>query len=200
MADQKNKSTGPVTPEGKQASSRNATTHGCRSEKHAILPGESAEEFERIQKKWLREYPPSNEVDAELILRLAEREWHLRRCERNLDKLQTELMLRSPNPLDWTEAEQKALSLLTRYFTTADRTWRAAWRDIEFLRKGRIAEVRGMESAKRAVLTNIRMGIPEKLPIGTAHETDKPLPPGNGELPEKTDGRPPMKTDQRRSQ
>ena len=50
-------STGPITPEGKAASSRNATRHGL-SGHFSVLPHESAEEFDGLAARLGAEFNP----------------------------------------------------------------------------------------------------------------------------------------------
>jgi hypothetical protein len=42
-------SRGPKAPEGKARSSQNALKHGFRAQKHVVLPGEIATEFEALE-------------------------------------------------------------------------------------------------------------------------------------------------------
>ena len=66
MHDQRSKSGGPKTIEGKRNSSKNATTHGCLS-REKILPGESQQEYDALWQKWLDKYQPSDNLDLDLL-------------------------------------------------------------------------------------------------------------------------------------
>ena len=172
---QRGVSTGPVSVAGKKASSRNASSHGCRSETHVVLPDESAEEFEEMRAKWYREYPLPNALDVSLLERVAEREWHLRRCERMLDATQARILMRTTDPFAWTDEEHRVLQLMNRYHSKAERSFRAAWQDIENLRRNRIAEIRAMEGAKRAAYQNVVEGISQKPELDEDDEDEDEL-------------------------
>jgi hypothetical protein len=53
-------STGPKSPEGKLASSRNATRHGLAGV-FAVLPHENAEDFDHLAARLRDEFQPDNE-------------------------------------------------------------------------------------------------------------------------------------------
>ena len=60
------KSRGPKTPEGKARSSQNALKHGLRGQKHMLLPGESAAEYQRLEAALLEELAPEGALQAVL--------------------------------------------------------------------------------------------------------------------------------------
>ena len=41
------------TEQGKNISSRNATKHGCCSEKHLIIGDESSEDYDNLEDMWI---------------------------------------------------------------------------------------------------------------------------------------------------
>jgi SEC-C motif len=71
-------STGPRTAQGKQASSRNAQSHGLTS-RHALLPGEDAAEYEQHHRDRALHYHPANPVDHAAVAELADLQWRLLR-------------------------------------------------------------------------------------------------------------------------
>ena len=130
------KATGPTSPEGKKRSSRNATKHGCRSQSK-ILPGESAEEYERLWQKWLTEYIPQTDFDLDLIEMAVNCEWRLRRAEKALDDVERQALKGSGDGAKWSDKNLKRLQLMQRYRTTAENSFNKAWRAIEFQRERR---------------------------------------------------------------
>jgi hypothetical protein len=72
------KSTGPRTPEGKDASSRNRLLHGLRSAKHLVLD-ESLDDFEDLVKDMQDRFRPTGEAENLLVLRIAADHWRLNR-------------------------------------------------------------------------------------------------------------------------
>lgn len=84
------KSTGPITPDGKLQSRRNALRHGLTAA--TIVPTiEDAEEFEQFEAAIKADYQPASAVEHELISRLTSLFWRLRRStliETNLFELQ----------------------------------------------------------------------------------------------------------------
>jgi len=87
-------STGPVTAEGKAASSRNAISHGltCRE---PVLPGESEDEFKRFVASYVTNFSHNPELAAEL----AGLNWRLRRIptfEAQIIQLEVDRILNDP--------------------------------------------------------------------------------------------------------
>jgi hypothetical protein len=72
------KSRGPVTPEGKKNSSRNALKHGITAESF-VLPGESEPAFAELLQAHRDTYHPSNPVEMDLVETMALARWRLRR-------------------------------------------------------------------------------------------------------------------------
>ena len=68
------RSRGPITPEGKLASSRNATTHGILSGT-IVLEGESGERFHALLGNLLEELQPQTTVEVTLVENMAVARW-----------------------------------------------------------------------------------------------------------------------------
>jgi hypothetical protein len=73
------KSTGPVTPEGKQRSRCNAVRHGLTAET-VIGALEDAEDYKAFEAAVIADYDAQSAVERELVLRLASLLWRLRRA------------------------------------------------------------------------------------------------------------------------
>jgi hypothetical protein len=73
------KSTGPITPEGKQRSRCNAVRHGLTA---ATVIGEleDAEDYQAFEATIIADYDAQSAVERELVLRLASLLWRLRRA------------------------------------------------------------------------------------------------------------------------
>ena len=90
------RSTGPVTEEGKKRSRRNAVRHGLTAET-VIDALEDAEDYAAFQMAVTGDYDPQSPVERELVLRLASVLWRLRRAtaiESGLFKIQAMGLLR----------------------------------------------------------------------------------------------------------
>src|SRR5215831_14614627 len=68
------RSRGPVTPEGKQKSSRNATRHGLFTTT-LVLEGESKERFEKLLASLTSEWRPRNATETALVETMAAARW-----------------------------------------------------------------------------------------------------------------------------
>jgi len=73
------KSTGPVTPEGKERSRGNAVRHGLTAET-VIAALEDAEDYQAFEAAVIADYDAETAVERELVLRLASVLWRLRRA------------------------------------------------------------------------------------------------------------------------
>lgn len=75
------KSTGPKTPEGKNASRLNAVKHGLLSQE-ILLPGENEGVFRQFDERLRAELQPLGELENLLVDRIIEASWRLRRLRR----------------------------------------------------------------------------------------------------------------------
>jgi hypothetical protein len=73
------KSTGPVTPEGKERSRCNAVRHGLTAET-VIAVLESSVDYQAFEAAVISDYDAETVVERELVLRLASVLWRLRRA------------------------------------------------------------------------------------------------------------------------
>ena len=73
------KSNGPITEEGKQASSQNRLAHGFNS-KRVVLPGESQEEFDELLASYLDEHQPKTPTERTLVENMAIARWRQQRA------------------------------------------------------------------------------------------------------------------------
>jgi len=137
MHDQRSKSGGPKTIEGKRNSSKNATTHGCLS-REKILPGESQQEYDALWQKWLDKYQPSDNLDLDLLGQLVDGAWRLRRAERALSQVEGALLAQNLDASEWTGEDLKRLQLMQRYRTTAENSFHRALRLVEQLANEKI--------------------------------------------------------------
>ena len=73
------KSTGPITPEGKERSRCNAVRHGLTAET-VIVAVEDVEDYQSFEAAVTADYDAEFAVERELVLRLASVLWRLRRA------------------------------------------------------------------------------------------------------------------------
>ncbi len=73
------KSRGPITPEGKERSRRNAVRHGLTAET-VIAELEDADDYQAFEATVIADYDAESAVERELVLRLASVLWRLRRA------------------------------------------------------------------------------------------------------------------------
>jgi hypothetical protein len=71
------KSTGPITPEGKRASSQNAARHLLAGT--VVLKGESTRRFNDLASALLAQFQPRNSAEASLVQTMAAARWRLLR-------------------------------------------------------------------------------------------------------------------------
>jgi hypothetical protein len=112
-------STGPVTEEGKQISSQNATRHGFTGQSLILSPEETVP-YEAHVKAFLAHYQPANALETNLAQQLADAHWSLHQIfvqQSNLFALMnaTTVQLAAANDAVATAA---ALQPLTRSLNT----------------------------------------------------------------------------------
>jgi hypothetical protein len=74
------KSTGPRSPEGKAASSRNRLLHGLRANKHILLDNDQPEDFFLLLKSLDAAFRPVGEAEEMLVTHIAADQWRLDRA------------------------------------------------------------------------------------------------------------------------
>src|SRR5205085_855884 len=77
------KSTGPTTPAGKAASSRNALKHGVLSWQPVLIPGESPAVWREFARDIVLQLAPQGPVEAMYAGRVALLLWRLQRLARH---------------------------------------------------------------------------------------------------------------------
>ena len=77
-------STGPATPAGKAASSRNRLNHGFRSSP-ALLRGDDPAEYEALLTDLSQHFGPTDLTDTRFVREMADAEWRLRRVRSHME-------------------------------------------------------------------------------------------------------------------
>ena len=137
------RSTGPTSETGKQASSRNRTTHGlCQNDNTSfyLLEDEDPEKFRALRARLEEEHQPQTETERILVRRLADHEWLRTRALR----LQQTCLF-----VDQHVLATEQFGLYMRYQTTHERAFYKALNELQKLRaETRKAQI-GFESQKR---------------------------------------------------
>jgi len=140
--------TGPVTAEGKQVSSRNATMHGGTSEK-LIVDGECRETFDALLNALLEEYAPATQQVRLLVEDAALARWFVWRKQRAYNAVESALYAAQPAQELWTAEAYHQLALVDRYKTAAERALKRTLQNLDASRRLEIREERHAISSKR---------------------------------------------------
>ena len=143
------KSTGPRTPEGKAASSKNRLAHGLCSAS-LLLHGEEPADFDALRQQLHQTFAPATPEETLLTDQLVEATWRLNRARRvethALNQIQVETSrnimrfngsTNTPPPemslaaslAD--ETNQKTFATIQRYVTANERTYRASLKSLQ---------------------------------------------------------------------
>jgi hypothetical protein len=130
-------SSGPKSPEGKAASSQNATRHGL-SGQFTILPHESRQDFDDLVTRLRTEFTPQGENETFLVDQMIQSRWKLDRIGR-LEALAMEQILTDPAAADDPDARllgamsqnNNILDKLARYSAAAERSYYKALRELQ---------------------------------------------------------------------
>ncbi len=140
-------STGPVTEQGKSASSLNHLDHGfCGS--FRILKHEDAQAYDTLLLNLREEHRPTTATDSILLERLARHHWLSLRAQ----FLQSSLFFERHLTAD----EQKYLDLYLRYQSTNDRAFFRCLKELASLRAEKHNQRIGFEREKRIAAEEIR--------------------------------------------
>jgi hypothetical protein len=147
------KSHGPVTPEGRAASSRNSLRHGFTAGS-VVLPTESQEDFQALLDSYTDQFDPQGGVEMDLVQTMAAARWRLRRiCSIETTLLDKEMTRNAKdirrefnNPDDagrlaWVFRDLadhgQSLALLMRYEGALNRSYDRAFKQLILLQSTR---------------------------------------------------------------
>ena len=155
------KSTGPVTPEGKAKSALNGLVHGLRAET-VVLPGENADDFEAVRQNLSDEHNPQTVTEQYLIDTMATARWAFARAQRQENAVLRQQMNDAVAQCDPTDkkacAEARELAMFDgtkegalrlRYMTAQDNIFNRALRNLMSLRRLRLREEKAAETSRR---------------------------------------------------
>ena len=130
-------SRGPVTPEGKTRSARNAVRHGLRAKTPVLADAEDAAALAALRAALLARHLPRDAAEAHWVEELAFAAWRQRR----LRALEAQILARAGATGEASEVPPAlpSLSTLIRYRARLDRDWRRAGEELELLRLDRAA-------------------------------------------------------------
>ena len=123
--------TGPRTSQGKAVSSMNAMSHGITSSK-VVLPGENADEFQRLLNSLFEDHQPATATETLLVEEMAQAHWRLDRVRRRQD-----------HAFESETLDAAFLSLLHRYATTYERSFFKSLETLKKLQRERLAQSKG---------------------------------------------------------
>lgn len=146
-------STGPKTPEGKAASSRNAVKHGLTAER-AVVSVEDRQEFEDFRRAFHQQFQPVGPVECFLVNRIVMSAWRITRIhametglfelrlidvEHRIDRDYTNLRPHDRLAFVFRDdcRDPNALTNLARYETRSERAFYRALHDLERLQAAR---------------------------------------------------------------
>jgi hypothetical protein len=135
-------STGPKTPEGKQASSRNSLKHGLTSRELALSP-EDQPVFDELHAAYLAELQPQGMLETEMFNSIVHAAWNLRRVR----------ALEAAIPFEDEQNEPK-LARLTRYYKRFESTLLKCTRELRTLQSNRAARASSPEQIMNAPLAD----------------------------------------------
>jgi DNA polymerase I-like protein with 3'-5' exonuclease and polymerase domains len=141
-------STGPITEEGKAASSRNNTKHGLTYSGvlFFILPWENAADYNLLHTDLLQQYFPMNAAETLLVDRLAQHHWLRSRA----------IFLQGKCFSADGSVDDQRLALYLRYQTTHERAFHTCLQDLLKLQDRGRKEKIGFESKKQKAAEEAR--------------------------------------------
>ena len=207
-------STGPTSPEGRKAVSRNAVTHGLRA-RHVVTLAERPPEFQRLWADLEAEWDPQTHTERFLVEQLAVIQWKLGRWEavesaavlqsttvclafHDLQEYQTEKgILRLPDTMGKREEQvNRTLDRYSQFICRLERSWYKALGTLQHLQDRRERKSRGKQHTAPAPIelpiaaTAAAAGAAAARAIANDVEPDLSAPSRAGQLPSRPSGPP----------
>ena len=142
-------SNGPITAEGKAASSQNSLRHGLTSSR-VVLPHESQEAYDKLEASFSKRFKPADELESELVQEMAAARWRLRRIQSMESALFKKAIKQQQEALgpdaDESEihdaayadvADSKSYLMLVRHAAQLRRAYEKAWKELELIQEHR---------------------------------------------------------------
>ena len=151
------KSTGPQSSEMKEKVSQNRLIHGLRG-RFLVLKSENQQEFDDMLASYLQSEQPVDDVERDLVIKMARHTWMSERAVR----LQNACFLEEPPNAEDIAAETNRIAVRTdldlyiRYQTANDRAFARAAAELAKRRKERASQQVGFERQKRVEAEEVR--------------------------------------------
>jgi hypothetical protein len=127
------RSTGPLTADGKTAVSRNSLSHGLSARQFAVLPHEDPAEYQALLEALIADHKPQGATQLFLVEEMAQAQWKLRR----IAAMEAELLTSEYSLANWFKddcSKDEVLLKLSRYEGSARRAWYKALAELRRLR------------------------------------------------------------------
>jgi hypothetical protein len=185
------RSRGPVTPEGKAISSRNAMRHGLLA-RNVLLSNEDPKAFEMFFYLFIERFKPVNDIEMSMIEDMTAAQWRLHRgiaMEKSI--LESGIAARpGKSPIEqitgaWCDPmNQVSLTRLERYQTRLQNMYQRALRGLQLMRKIPVNPDPPPEPAPVAPVPNEPSGPSVCNTEGTPQALPAPPAPSAGAGPE----------------
>lgn len=176
------KSKGPVTPEGKAKSSRNAVKHGLAADPATILASENNDDYDRLLQAYMDTFQPVNGAEHDLVCQVVSAAYRLRRIGRieasllddqmetttgSLDRLNVEISEATVEAQAFRSlASGRSLDLIIRYNSATRRAFDSALKTLrDVQRERRKAEIQNEPDLAKAPKESTRRKGPSS-PVG----------------------------------
>jgi hypothetical protein len=168
------RSRGPITPEGKAISARNALRHGLLA-KTVVLSNERPETFEALFYLLIERFSPVDDVELSAIEEMAAAHWRMRRVMNMEHAILDAAILVDPHKRTAAAfsdpANQTTLLLLQRYEARFQNMYHRALRSLILLRK---LPLRTAEPNEPNDLNVCNTELPEPTPIRPPQPAEPP--------------------------
>ena len=184
------RSTGPRTPEGKIASSRNSFRSGIYADRETVLPTEDPEALSELRDEYYDHYQPSSPAERCLVDSLVSDEWLLRRFRR----VEGELLTEANSELSQSAERfcigtsyrdnERTLERLQRRINATRRSYLKTLEALESLRAAAVIETQSPSLSPAPGRTVQPVPVPQNPPVIPAIGFVPSLPPADSRIME----------------